>query len=368
MGMEIENPQSFLDEAKKAVAEYQDVVAQLSKMKDMEKTTASALDKARKEIQDKIEKTLKQRSDDLTATYDKQISQVEVRLKKKQAERDKAKKEGVKGRIKNETEPRRIENKELRRQIAAVMKKDNAPAFYSTDVFYTLFHPSGLGELMTFLMVFIIIFALLPFGVYFLIPDHKFWYLFVIYLVDILIFGGIYVCIMNISGRHADAIRQGRDIKNRIKTNRKIISKMEKTIRKDSSEAGYNLEAFDDEIAKMQQERSDIISQKQSAQNTFDTVTRNIIIDEIETASKPRIDELSQAFTSAMNQRSGLETRERELALNLTKTYEQYLGKAHMNAEDIDRIKALMANQEASSVIDAVTRLDHPSQDTTAAG
>ncbi|ETP73522.1 hypothetical protein UYO_0462 [Lachnospiraceae bacterium JC7] len=360
MGMEIENPQAFLDEAKAAIAEYQDVRTQLSQMRDTEKQTSALLDKTRKEVQDKIDKTLKQRSEDLTATYDRQISQVEARLKKSQADREKARQEGVKGRIKSETEPLEIENKELKRQITAVMKKDNAPMFYSTSFFYTLFHPSGLGELLCFLSVFIVIFALLPFGIYFLIPNHQILYLVAIYVADILIFGGIYVAVMNISGRHAGAVQQGRDIKNRIKLNRKNIKKKIKLIQKDSSEAGYNLESFDDEIAKIQQERSDIISQKQSAQNTFDTVTRNIIIDEIETAAKPKVDELSLAFTNAVNRRSELETKEKEQALNLSRNYEQYLGKAHMSAEAIDKIKALMESGEASSIIDAVTKLDHP--------
>lgn len=360
MGMEIDNPQAFLDEAKTAIAEYKDVETQLKRMRDTEKQTSVLLDKTRKDIQDKIDKTLKQRSDDLTATYDRQISQVEARLRKSQTDREKARQEGVRGRIKNETEPLKIEIKELRRQITAVMKKDNAPMFYSTNVFYTLFHPSGLGELFCFLSVFIVLFALLPFGLYFLIPDHQIFHLIAIYVVDILFFGGIYVAVMNISGRHAGAVQQGRDIKNRIKLNRKTIKKKIKNIRKDSDEAGYNLESFDDEIAKIQQERSDIISQKQSAQNTFDTVTRNIIIDEIETAAKPKIDELSLAFTNAVNQRSELETREKEQALKLSRNYEQYLGKAHMNAEAIDRIKALLESGDASSIIDAVTKLDHP--------
>ncbi len=367
MGMEIENPQAFLDEAKNAIAEYQDVKTQLAKMRDTEKQTSVLLDKARKEVQDKIDKTIKQRSDDITATYDRQINQVEARLKKSQADREKAKQEGVRGRIKSETEPLKIENKELKRQITAVMKRDNAPMFYRTDLFYTLFHPSGIGELTCFLLVFIAVFALLPFGIYFFIPNHQIWHLALVYVIDILLFGGIYVIIMNISGRYAGAVRQGRDIKNRIKLNKKNIRKKEKLIRKDSNEAVYNLENFDDEIAKIQQERSDIISQKQSAQNTFDTVTRNIIIDEIEAAAKPKIDELSSTFTSAVNQRSELEIKEKEQALNLSRNYEQYLGKAHMSSEAIDKIKALLESGEASSIIDAVTRLDHPEPTTAGA-
>ncbi|SEA35052.1 hypothetical protein SAMN05216349_11016 [Oribacterium sp. KHPX15] len=363
MGMEIDNPQAFLDDAKNAITEYQNICNQLTSQIDVEKQSAAALDDFRKSIQDKIDKTLKQRGEELTETHDKQISQVEASLKKKQTEREKARQEGVKGRIKNETEPRRIEITELKRQLAAIVKKDNAPFYMKWPVFYTLFHPSGIAEFICFLTVFILIFAFLPWGAFFLIPKRRWIYLVGIYLLDIIIFGGVYVAIMNVSGRYADTVRQGRDILNRIKTNRKIIKKLEHSIRNDSDEAVYNLKSFDDDIANLQQQRSDIISQKQSAQNNFDTVTRNIIIDEIETANKPKMDELQQAFTDATNLKTSLESQERELALNLSKNYEQYLGKNHMNAEDIDKIKEILETGGTTSIIDAVTKLDHPEKE-----
>jgi len=363
MGMEIENPQAFLEDAKNSIAEYQNICDRLTSQIEVERQASVTLDDFRRTIQEKIDKTLKQRSEELTETHDKQISQLEASLKKKQAERERARQEGVKGRIKNETEPRRIEITELKRQLAAIVKKDNAPFFFKWPAFYALFHPSGIGEFICFLTVFILLFALLPFGTYFLIPDRKIYYLIGIYLVDIIVFGGIYVAIMNVSGRHADTVRQGRDIINRIKANKKTIKKLENNIKNDSNETVYNLVSYDDDIANLQQQRSDLISQKQSAQNNFDTVTRNIIIDEIETANKPKMDELQQAFTDATNLRTSLESQERELALNLSKNYEQYLGKNHMNAEDIDKIKEILETGGTTSIIDAVTKLDHPEKE-----
>ena len=53
---------------------------------------------------------------------------------------------------------------------------------------------------------------------------------------------------------------------------------------------------------------------------------------------------------------------EKEQALNLSRTYEQYLGKAHMNAQDIDRIAEMLQQGSATSIIDAVAQLEHPAQ------
>ena len=89
MGLEIENPQQFLGEAKIAVAAYQKVSESLKTQREQEKQLSAALDKARKEMQDKIQKTLKARGDEITATYDKQLRQVDARLKKAQDEAEK---------------------------------------------------------------------------------------------------------------------------------------------------------------------------------------------------------------------------------------------------------------------------------------
>jgi hypothetical protein len=361
MGLETENPVEFLSAAKSAIAEYETLKSQLEQQKETERQTGSSLEKIKKEVSDKIDRTIKTRSAEINATYDKQISQIDARLKKANADRDRAKREGVKGRISAETEPYIIENKELKRQIKAIMQKDNAPAFCCTNLFFTLFRPSGISELFRFLLFFIAVFALLPFGLYSLIPDRKIYYLIGIYILDIAIFGGLYLAIFNITiGRHQNAIHEGREIKNRIKTNRKKIRLTTHAIEKDSNEDGYNLESFDDEISKIQQERNDAIAQKQSAQNTFDTVTKNILTDEIENAYRAKIEELTDALRAAGTYRSQLETKENESALRLSQEYGQYLGKSHMNDTDIERIHEMITSGAAASIVDAVAKIDHP--------
>ena len=177
MGLEIEHPQQFLEEAKQAVAAYQVVSEQLKTQREEERQASTALEKLRKDTQEKIQKTIKARGEEITATYDKQLSQVDARLKKAQDERERARKEGVKGRIRKETEPLVTENRELLRQLAAILKKDHAPAFCKTGVFYTLFRPSGFGEIFACLLTFALLFAALPFGIYYLISQHQIWQL-----------------------------------------------------------------------------------------------------------------------------------------------------------------------------------------------
>lgn len=361
MGLELENPQQFLAEAKTAVGRLRDLREQLKTQREAEKQASSAFDKARKNTQEKLQKTLKARGDEIRTTYDKQLSQAEARLRKAQSERDRARKEGVKGRIRKETEPLVTENRELRRQLAAVLKKDHAPTFCRSGVYYTLFRPSGFVELLFCLIVFLLFFAALPFGSWYLLPDHRIWQLVLIYLADILVIGGLYVLIMNATiGKHGEAIRDGRRIRNQVRSNKRKIRAATRAIRTDANESGYGLESFDDEIAKAQQERNDVISRKQAAQNTFETVTKNIITDEIENAARPQLEKLEADRKDAEEQRKQLESEEKNQTLQLSRSYEQYLGKNHMNDQDIDRIAELLRSGQAGSIIDAVAQLEHP--------
>ena len=98
------------------------------------------------------------------------------------------------------------------------------------------------------------------------------------------------------------------------------------------------------------------------AENTFETVTKNIITDEIESGARETIEALSKDFSDSTEKRKALESEEQAKALELSKTYEQYIGKAHMNAQDIDRIAEMLQQGSATSIIDAVAQLEHPAQ------
>ncbi len=364
MGLEIENPQEFLTNALSMVTEYHEITENLSKNRELEKQDKKNLDAFQKDTREKIEKTLKSRGEEIAATYDRQLSQIDGKIKKTQQLRDKAKNQGIKGRIEAETEELHQENKDLHRQMIAVLKKDGAPGFCKTKLFYTLFKPGTFGEFLGLIVSFFVIFAAIPIGIYlFILPERRTLWLILIYLLDILIFGGLYVFIGNrTTGRHREAIQQGQEIRKRIRQNNRKIKTIIKGIRGDANEEGYHLEEFDDELARAQQDRNEIIAKKQSAQNTFENVTKNIITDEIEAAAKPKLTELSEKLSSVQSTVSELETKEKDMSMQLSRDYEQFLGKSHMNEKDIQAIRNLLDNQQASSLIDAVSKLEHPEQ------
>ena len=62
-----------------------------------------------------------------------------------------------------------------------------------------------------------------------------------------------------------------------------------RNIRRDRNETIYDLQKYDDEIAQIEQELSQTVSKKKEALNAFETVTKNIIADEIHAGTQEKI-------------------------------------------------------------------------------
>ena len=359
MGLETEKPLEFLNQAKQALLDQRALSESLREAREQEESATRALESARKELSERKERTLKNRSEEIKKTYERQIEQIDGALKKARSQRERAKNLGVKGRIETETEPVNEENQELWRRFKAVLRKDKAPFFCRTRLYYMLFQPSGFSEFLGLFFTFLLFFLLIPIGVYLLLPERRTLYLIAVYLLDILIFGGLYVLISNQpQGKHGEAIREGRGFLNEMRKNRKRIRNIARGSRSDSSEEPYHLEDYDSEIEKAEQEREQTIREMQSAQDTFEKVTKNIITGEMDSAAQAELDQLSDQLAESSRRRSELEKKEKLGEQELSLRYEQLLGKAHMKEEEIDRLYELIQSGEASSLIDAVTKLE----------
>ena len=127
-------------------------------------------------------------------------------------------------------------------------------------------------------------------------------------------------------------------MRDHIRSNRKKIRVIEKSIRRDKNEKMYNLEKFDDEIAQLEQEIRRISTQKQEALNSFEQVTKTIIADEILSGAKPKMEELTARYREI---RRALDETEEEIKrrnLEITDKYAGYLGKEYLDPMKIGEL------------------------------
>lgn len=355
MAQTITDFKTFLEDAKEAVAELSDFTKKEEQLRLEEMRLEKSLEAEQKAVQDSINQTVKKRREEMENSYDAEIGKLQEKLKKIRTRREKAKNQGMKERIREETEELHEHNRELRVRMKTLFQSQRVPAFCGSSYYYALYFPRGMKEIFTFLLTFAVCFLLVPYGVYSVLPDKKTLYLVLIYVAAILVFGGLYTVVGNATkGRHQSALEEGRTIRSLINSNNKKIRLITASIKKDRNEAIYNLEKFDDEIAQLEQEMSEIIRKKKEALNTFENVTKTIIADEITGNSKAKIDDLKAAYEAAGSQLRYTETIVKEKKIFITDTYESYVGKDFLTTDRLEELKRILESGEAGNISEAI--------------
>ena len=350
---------AFLGEARQAMETLNRIKKDYSQLELEEKQLDKQLDGERKAVDDLVSLTVKKRREEVNSSYDKQIAKGQERLKRAKAKREKAKNQGMKDRIMEETASLREENRQMALKLKSLFQAERVPSFCRRSWYYALYMPRTLKEIGILLLVILVCFAAVPWGAYLLIPaqDRHSWMLIFIYLADILLLGGVYFTLGNHTKMgNPEVIRQGREIRNVIHSNKKKIRAVTKAIRRDRNEAIYNLEKFDDEISRTNQELAELTAKKQEALNTFDTVTQTIISDEIIRSSKDKIDQLTQSHERMEERLKDLGQQVQEKSLELTEKYEIYVGKEFMQPEKLAELARLIRSGQAAKITEAISR------------
>ena len=356
MAQPITDYNAFFAGAKQAVQELDELKQKEKMLLDLEKQLENSLKSKKREVADTIAQTVKKRSDEIAKSYDVEIGKAQDRLKKVRSKREKAKTQGEKERIVEETQSLVRENSDLKAQMKTIFHANRVPKFCASNLYYALFFTKGFKELMTMFITLLLVFLALPVGIYFAIPERQTMYLVVIYVAVIVVFGGLYVKIGNSTKmKHMDALKEGRVIRDKIKANKKQMKSIEKSIRKDKNDSVYNLQKFDDEIAQLEQDMAQAERKKKEALNTFNTVTKTIISDEIMGNHKAELDQIESDFAKTTADLKETQNAAMAKALYITDNFEIYAGKDFMTIERLSALEEIIQSGQAANISEAIT-------------
>lgn len=122
MGQPITDHAAFFASAGQAVEELEALNTEVEQLEADEKKLESSLKGKQRSVTETISQTVKQRKEEITKSYDAELGKAQERLKKVKAKREKAKNQGVKERIEEDTRGLVRENKELADQIKTLFK------------------------------------------------------------------------------------------------------------------------------------------------------------------------------------------------------------------------------------------------------
>ena len=216
----------FFSGALQAIEDTANLKQEEDQLRSEEARTRTELEAEEKKLKADIDRSIKERLNEINRTYDGEISKAKDELKKAQAKREKARNQSVKARIAEETKGPLDEAAEKLRNMKEAFRKQHMPAFTTTRLYYSLFMPHRFKDFLLLVFLIVICFIAVPCAVYFLAVPEK-WQIPVvmagIYVAAILLFGGIYIGISNATKTppgHMEMLRMGRDTWDEIRADR----------------------------------------------------------------------------------------------------------------------------------------------------
>ncbi len=326
-----------------------------------EKRLEKELSLNKKNLKDEIDSTVKYRRAQVAAKYDAEMNKEEGKLKKVKNKRGRAKEKGVKERITEETADLSVQNKEIKGNIRTELKGARLPKFCGTSFYFSLYFTKGFGEVMLCALMVILMFLILPGGIYALLPIDQekrvtaIMMLAIIYFVVIVFCCFVYIIIYKRTrGRNEEKLREIRQLRDRVAGNNRQIKKIARAIRKDKNEDMYGLGEYDDKIHAAENEIRRINEEKEAALLNFDENIKATIISEIENKELPRIQEMEERYRETVNRREEMEEVVKQTGLKISSEYESYIGRDYTNAAKIDRLIEIIESGKASNVSEAI--------------
>lgn len=356
--------EEFLKAAKDEVKKRDDLKSQSEELKLRQKKLSKAITVEEKSIADEISSTIKKRKSELEKSFDERLDDNRSRKKKVSNKRDRKKNQRVNERIEDETKHISRNTRELDTEIKTLFKKNKIPTVCASKLYYIMFSPSGVSEILLMFLCFLIYLMGIPSAVTFIIKkslleDKKdinmaFWVV-LIMAVLVIIQLVIYFLIFNATkNKHREVIAQGRSIWNKKNSNKKQAQAIKQSISKDKDESIYNLEAFDEKLAELDKEADAISDEKQAAIKSFEDETIKLITDEINGRRLEKLNAMKQEKHELEDSIAEMEKKYSEQVLLVTKQYAPYLGEEFCRQDKLTDLITLIEEGQASTVSEAV--------------
>ncbi len=353
--------QEYLIKARELVTAIDDIEDELDQAKTLQKKTARSLSQEEKGLSDEISSTLKNRKNEIEDGYDARLTENGAKIRQLQTKKDKKKSERMGNRIESETAELNENNRQLKLEAKELFKQNHVSAFCNSGFFYCMFAPSGASEIAKLILLIVmfclgipaLVSAALSYTVY---KEGVNVLVYVVIGLSIIIFELIvYFIIFNMAKvRNMDVVREGRQIRNKVRSNDRQIRAIRNSITRDKDESVYNLGKYDERLKKFEEEREDISNRKIEAIKVFENETKQVIVAEITGRRQPKIDSLKEELRTEEENINAMESKLADMRSHLTDSYVTFLGKDLCTEEKLTDLIAIMEEGTASTVSGAI--------------
>lgn len=356
--------EDILIEIRETLIDRQAFQAKRSTLAQEEQKLEKSIQNAEKEEADEIASTIRKRRQEIEDSFDKQIDNIGVRIKKTRDKRDKRKNLKMSERIEAETASLREENTRLKMEIRTLLKQKHVPAYCNSRIYFALYMPKYLSDILLIICALLLTLLIVPCGFYFfLLPEEKILYLILTYIAVVILFGSIYLLIgSHTKDKFPGELKQILSLRARIRSNVKKINGIKKNIKKDGDESTYELESFDEELDKLNNEQSEIVEQKKEALLAFENTTSRLITSGIKDRHSEKLASLRADYDKVCNEASDMEGKIKALMIKMASEYEPLIGKDLLTVDRLDSLINIIKAGNASTISEAVAfyKINYP--------
>lgn len=362
-----------LDVCKQLRSDVSELYASRTRSADTEVSAAQTektIKAKEKAINDEINAATKKRQEEICKSYDDEIAKLKSRSRKVKLKKGKTKQKEVELRIRRETADEREKERQLKLEIRSVYKRENVSGIFNTKLFYSLFMPQNLSDVLVFLLTLVIALLAVPSAVYYLaFPEtwKKTIWLILMYFAFVVIYILLYVLILHATkGRHKTVFAEIKGLRSQIKENRREMARIARCIRKDKDESEYNLNRFDDEMKDITDEIRNVLEEKKDALIEFEKKAKLVLAEDIREKYREELDGLKEYLATTREEQKAATARAKELKLIIAKNYEPYLGKDNLSLDVIDQLELRLDSGAAKTIGEALKLLQEAEKETDA--
>jgi len=309
-----------------------------------------------KAVENEISAAVKMAQSRIDATTGSDLKLAADQLKKAVARKEKAKNKSIRKRIRLESEPLETENKALREAGRSALLNAGISPVFNHSLFYRLFSPKGIVELLILAVLFIIVDILIPAVIYMLIPAHKLYHFILLFAAFTALSTAIYVLIYKATrGRDPGAVIHARKNYDLARINKRKIKALTHAIQTDTSESMYGLDDLTETLNQAQEKYDQLQAQYQQEMAIFESQTRPDIDASIREQHQAQLDALQEQLRHQKAVCSRAREHMQQLADTLENRYTSVIGKKYMKTEALARLETtLLENPQMTTIEEAI--------------
>jgi hypothetical protein len=346
---------SVLSQVRGDIKEYEGNRDKLKELNQLVSNISRSMESLEKSVSDEVEDTVKKRRDDVSAGYDNAIAIDKDKIKQVQADRDKAKSKGIQERIAVETADLQKDNMQLHDELNQVFREEGIPRVCNGAPFMTLFFTKGIRQVLISILVYLVLYVLVPMLVVVFAKGLGTTVLAIMYCA----WTGVgFLAYRLVNGLlvlpNAETLQGARVVRKKISDNTSKIKKIRRAIRKDTSEEMYGLESFDEKLGKLYGDVERIEGERSLALEEFDNSTKPDIVAEIEGRDREKLEKMKADLERNAASLAQLQDKVKQQKIYITSNYEAYLGNEFMSVQKLNALIDIMKTTNVKTIGQAI--------------